>query len=175
MMMERNIMQKKICMLGTFAVGKTSLVRRFVESIYTDKYHTTVGVKIDKKVVDVGDRFKVMMMLWDIEGAEQAQDLRRSYLRGAAGYLLVADGTRRDSLYTALEIQARADETIGQVPRLFLINKADLVDTWEIEEREVEALVQKGWHVIKTSAKTGVGVEEAFMALARKMMETRNE
>ena len=172
MMMERNIIQKKVCMLGTFAVGKTSLVRRFVESIYSDKYHTTVGVKIDKKVLDVGDRLKMMMMLWDIEGAEQAHDLRKSYLRGAAGYLLVADGTRRDSLYTALEIQTRAQETIGQAPHIFLINKSDLVDTWEIEEREVEALVQKGWQVIKTSAKTGAGVEEAFMALARKMMET---
>ena len=173
MMAERNIVQKKVCMLGTFAVGKTSLVQRFVQSIYSDKYHTTVGVKIDKKVVDVGNDWKMMMMLWDIEGAEQAHDLRKSYLRGASGYLLVADGTRRDSLYLALEIQARAEETIGQVPRVFLINKADLVDAWEIEEREVEALGQKGWHVIKTSAKTGAGVEEAFMALARKMMETQ--
>jgi small GTP-binding protein len=172
MMAERNIVQKKICMLGTFAVGKTSLVRRFVQSIYSDKYHTTVGVKIDKKVLDVGGGRKMMMMLWDIEGAVEAQDLRKSYLRGAAGYLLVADGTRRDSLYTALEIQTRAEETVGQVPRVFLINKADLIDEWEIEEREVEALVARGWQVIRTSAKTGAGVEEAFTALAQKMMES---
>jgi small GTP-binding protein len=171
MMAERNIIQKKICMLGTFAVGKTSLVRRYVESIYSDKYHTTVGVKIDKKVLDVDGGRKLMMMLWDIEGAEQAHDLRKSYLRGAAGYLLVADGTRRDSLYLGLEIHARAAEAVGEVPRVFLINKSDLADQWEIEEREVEALAQQGWHVIKTSAKTGAGVEEAFTALARKMME----
>jgi small GTP-binding protein len=171
-MAERNIVQKKICMLGTFAVGKTSLVRRFVQSIYSDKYHTTVGVKIDKKVLDVGGGRKMMMMLWDIEGAVEAQDLRKSYLRGAAGYLLVADGTRRDSLYTALEIQTRAEEAVGQVPRVFLINKADLIDEWEIEEREVSALVERGWQVIKTSAKTGAGVEEAFTALAQKMMES---
>jgi small GTP-binding protein len=166
------MIQKKICMLGAFAVGKTSLVRQFVESIYSDKYHTTVGVKIDKKVLDVGGGRKMMMMLWDIEGAVEAQDLRKSYLRGAAGFLLVADGTRRDSLYTALEIQTRAEEAVGQVPRVFLINKADLVDEWEIEEREVEALVQRGWQVIRTSAKTGSGVEEAFTALAQKMMES---
>ncbi len=175
MMAERNIVQKKICMLGTFAVGKTSLVRRFVQSIYSDKYHTTVGVKIDKKVLDVGGGRKMMMMLWDIEGAEQAHDLRKSYLRGAAGYLLVADGTRRDSLYTALEIQTRAEETVGQVPRVFLINKADLADEWEVEGREVSALADRGWQVIKTSAKTGAGVEEAFTALARKMTEARDE
>ena len=169
MMSERNIVQKKICMLGTFAVGKTSLVRRFVESIYSDKYHTTVGVKIDKKLVDLDATRKMMMMLWDIEGAEQAHELRRSYLRGAAGYLLVADGTRQETLYRALEIQTRAQETMGPVPFIFLINKSDLLEEWSIEERELEALSQKGWNVIRTSAKTGTGVEEAFMALAQKM------
>src|SRR4030095_5171007 len=106
------MIQKKICMLGTFAVGKTSLVQRFVESIYSDKYHTTVGVKIDKKLVKVGEQ-EMMMLLWDIEGAETAHELRKSYLRGAAGYLLVADGTRNDTLYRALEIQAAAQGTIG--------------------------------------------------------------
>lgn len=171
-MSERNIVQKKICMLGTFAVGKTSLVRRFVQSIYSDRYHTTVGVKIDKKLIDLEEtQKKVMMMLWDVEGAEQAHELRKSYLRGASGYLLVADGTRKESLYKALEIQARAQETLGLVPYIFLINKSDLIEDWEIEERELEALVEKGWHVIRTSAKSGIGVEEAFTALARKMME----
>ncbi|MBD0326652.1 MAG: GTP-binding protein [Pyrinomonadaceae bacterium] len=163
------MIQKKICMLGTFAVGKTSLVRRFVESIYSDKYHTTVGVKIDKKQVAVEGR-ELMLLLWDIEGAESAHELRKSYLRGAAGYLLVADGTRQETLYRALEIQARAQETIGPVPFLLLINKADLIEQWSIEEREMLALKEKNWHVIQTSAKTGAGVEEAFLALAQKMM-----
>src|SRR5678816_4365433 len=81
------MIQKKICMLGSFAVGKTSLVRRFVESIYTDKYHTTVGVKVDKKIVNVGEQ-ETTLLLWDLEGAETEYDLRKSYLRGAAGYLL---------------------------------------------------------------------------------------
>lgn len=171
MMSERNIVQKKICMLGTFAVGKTSLVRRFVQSIYSDKYHTTVGVKIDKKLIDMDETRKMMMMLWDVEGAEQAHELRKSYLRGASGYLLVADGTRKETLYRALEIQARAEETLGLVPYIFLINKSDLLDDWEIEERELEALVEKGWHIIRSSAKSGVGVEEAFLTLAKKMME----
>lgn len=164
------MIQKKICMLGTFAVGKTSLVRRFVESIYSDKYHTTVGVKIDKKQVEAAGQ-ELLLLLWDIEGAETAHELRKSYLRGAAGYLLVADGTRQETLYRALEIQVRAQETIGPVPFLLLINKADLIEQWSIEEREMEALQQKNWHVIQTSAKTGAGVEEAFLTLAQKMME----
>ena len=162
------MIQKKVCMLGTFAVGKTSLVRRFIESIYSDKYHTTVGVKVDKKVVKV-DSTDVTLLLWDIEGTESEHELRKSYLRGASGYLLVVDGTRQDTLYKALAIQTRTEETIGKVPFLLIFNKADLVEQWGISERETNALKEKGWDVITTSAKTGTGVEEAFQTLARKM------
>jgi small GTP-binding protein len=167
------MIQKKVCMLGTFAVGKTSLVRRFVESIYSDKYHTTVGVKVDKKIVPVGAE-EVTLLLWDIEGTETEHELRKSYLRGSSGYLLVADGTRRDTLYKALALQSSAEETIGRVPFLLLANKTDLADMWEIDSREKAALEQKNWKVINTSAKTGQGVEGAFLALAEKMMEGHN-
>lgn len=165
------MIHKKICMLGASAVGKTSLVKRFVESIYSDKYHTTVGVKIDKKQVQVREQ-ELTLLLWDIEGSETKQDFRKSYLRGASGYLVVADGTRNDTLYKALEIQTQAQETIGTVPYILLFNKADLVDQWSITDREIAALTDKNWQVIKTSAKTGVGVEEAFLRLAQKLMET---
>lgn len=164
------MIQKKVCMLGTFAVGKTSLVRRFVESIYSDKYHTTVGVKIDKKQLQIGPK-DLTLMLWDIEGTQTEYDLRKSYLRGAAGYLLVADGTRQDTLYAAMALQTRVQETIGTVPFLLLLNKADLTENWSISEREMTALREKGWEVLNTSAKTGYGVEEAFQMLAGKMVE----
>jgi small GTP-binding protein len=157
-------------MLGTFAVGKTSLVRRFVESIYSDKYHTTIGVKIDKKLVQL-ENSELMLILWDIEGTETEFELRKSYLRGAAGYLLVADGTRQDTLYKALALQTRVEEIVGPLPFLLLMNKADLADQWSISERETTALNEKGWEVIQTSAKTGLGVEEAFHALAKKLAE----
>ncbi len=164
------MIQKKVCMLGTFAVGKTSLVRRFVESIYSDKYHTTVGVKIDKKVVKI-DESELMLVLWDIEGSETENEMRMSYLRGAAGYLLVADGTRQDTVYKAVALQERVTETIGPVPFLLLMNKADLTDEWSITERETAALHDKGWEVIQTSAKSGFGVENAFQSLAKRLAE----
>lgn len=166
------MIQKKICMLGSFAVGKTSLVRRFVESIYSDKYHTTVGVKVDKKLVPVGAD-QVTLLLWDIEGAETEHELRTSYLRGASGYLLVADGTRRDTLSKALALHTRAEETIGSVPFLLLLNKADLAEIWQVDSRELEAVKQRDWQVLYTSAKTGQGVEAAFLNLAQRMMETK--
>lgn len=168
------MIQKKICMLGSFAVGKTSLVRRFVQSIYTDKYHTTVGVKVDKKIVNVGEQ-ETTLLLWDLEGSETEFDLRKSYLRGASGYLLVADGTRKDTLYHVLSLQLRAEEALGPVPFLLLLNKSDLTAMWEIDDRERAAIEQKNWKIIDTSAKTGQGVEDAFLSLTEKMMEKHND
>ena len=91
------MIQKKVCMLGASAVGKTSLVGRFVQGIFSDKYLTTVGVKIDKKKVSL-DSGEMTLMLWDIYGQDEFQTIRDTYLRGATGYLLVADGTRYSTL-----------------------------------------------------------------------------
>ncbi len=164
------MIQKKICMLGTFAVGKTSLVARFVKSIFSEKYHTTVGVKIDKKSVTLGEQ-ELALVLWDIHGEDEFQKIRQSYLRGTAGYLLVADGTRRATLETAQALQENVEAIVGKVPFILLLNKCDLTAEWEIEPAAIEALTASGWTVLETSAKTGQGVEEAFTTLARKLLE----
>ena len=163
------MIQKKVCMIGTFAVGKTSLVRQFVESVYSEKYHTTVGVKVDKKVVTVREN-EVTLVLWDIEGAETGLELRQSYLRGAAGYLLVADGTRPDTVASAVALQARAEATVGKVPFLLLLNKVDLEQHWRVDAKELDRLRASNWLMTTTSAKTGQGVENAFATLAQRMM-----
>jgi small GTP-binding protein len=165
------MLQKKICMLGSFSVGKTSLVTRFVQSIFSDRYLTTVGVKIDKKLMSVGGQ-DVTLMLWDLYGEDEYQKIRMSYLRGGSGYLLVVDGTRPATLDTALAIQEEAQKNFGPTPFVIALNKCDLTDEWEISgEREAELA---GWarKVIRTSAKTGEGVECAFEALAKAMIAT---
>ena len=162
------MIQKKVCMLGAYAVGKTSLVSRFVKSLFSDKYHTTVGVKVDKKVVAVGEE-QVNLLLWDIYGEDDFQKLRTSYLRGSSGYVLTVDGTRRETLEKAVILQSRAHEMLAGVPFVLMLNKADLVDKWEVDDSAVEDLVQQGWPTFRTSAKTGEGVEQAFLALARRM------
>lgn len=162
------MIQKKVCMLGAFAVGKTSLVSRFVRSLFSEKYHTTVGVKVDKKVVAVGEE-QVNLLLWDLYGEDDFQKLRTSYLRGSSGYVLAVDGTRRETLEKAVILQSRAREALGDVPFVLVLNKADLVDKWEVEDSAIEELVGQGWSTFKTSAKTGEGVEEAFLALARRI------
>jgi small GTP-binding protein len=164
------MIQKKICLLGGFGVGKTSLVARYVHSMFSDKYLTTVGVKIDKKSVTAAGT-DVDLVIWDIYGQDDFQKIRMSYLRGAAGYLLVADGTRRSTLDTALAIHDSAQTVVPDVPFTLVINKADLVSDWEIQDDLLDILVTRGWRVIKTSAKTGADVEAAFVTLAAAMLE----
>lgn len=163
------MIKKKICMLGIFAVGKTSLVQRFVKSIFSEKYLTTVGVKIDKKTLDLDGKI-VDLMLWDIHGEDEFQKLQMSYLRGTSGYLLVADGTRKASLEGALLLKERVDQALGKIPFLLLVNKSDLIDKWELDQGLLDKL-NEDWTVLKTSAKAGEGVEEAFRTIAKKTME----
>ena len=166
------MIQKKICMLGAFAVGKTSLVSRYVSSLFSDKYHTTVGVKIDKKQLTV-DQQEMTLMLWDIYGQDDYQNVQPSQLRGMSGYLLVVDGTRSGTLDIARQLQQKATAAVGPVPFIMLLNKADLAASWEIDEPAFYKLVEQGWRVIRTSAKTGEGVDEAFYLLAKAMLEVR--
>ena len=163
------MLQKKICMLGSFAVGKTSLVRRLVESIYSDVYQTTVGVKIDKKIVQVGEK-EASLVLWDIYGEDDFQKMRWTYLRGASGYLLVADGTRKATLEKAFQLEQKVREGAGAIPFVFVINKSDLIRDWELDSAIESQMAAQGWSVLRSSAKTGEGVEESFSLLTQKML-----
>lgn len=163
------MLQKKVCMLGSFSVGKTSLVRRFVESIFSEAYHTTIGVKVDKKVVRANGQ-DLTLVLWDIHGEDVFQTLRISYLRGMSGYLLVADGTRRQTLDDALALSARVTETMGKIPAVLVLNKTDLTDQWEIEPDRESSLAATGWSIFRTSAKTGALVEQVFLQLAKAVL-----
>jgi len=163
------MLQKKICMVGAFATGKTSLVARYVQGIYSDKYQTTVGVKIDKKNVAVASQ-ELNLILWDIHGEDEFQKIRMSYLRGSAAYILVVDGTRRDTLGTVFQLQTKVEDTIGKVPFITIFNKYDLSQDWEIEEEDLDELSQRQWSYFMASARTGLGVEECFIKLAQMMI-----
>src|SRR5260370_27915960 len=146
------MLQKKICMLGSFAVGKPSLVRRFVESIYSDVYQTTVGEKIDKKNVRVAEK-EVSLVLWDIYGEDDYQKMRWTYLRGASGYLLVADGTRKATLEKAVSLEQKVREEVGVIPFVLVINKSDLIRAWQLDSALESQLAAPGWDILRSSAK----------------------
>ncbi len=164
------MIQKKLALLGAAGVGKTSLVRRFVESMFDDTYLTTIGVKVDKKPVRVGET-DATLMIWDVAGAEEHFSVPSSYVKGAAGFLLVADGTRPDTLATAARIVEQMDRDLGPLPFVLVLNKADLDDAWRVTADDCRALESRSLAVMRSSAKTGAGVEEAFQRLAAAMLE----
>jgi small GTP-binding protein len=163
------MLKKKVCMLGSFGVGKTSLVMRSVKSLYDAKYHTTVGVKTDSKLMQCNGQ-DLTLLLWDMAGEETGAPVKLNQVRGAAGYFLVVDGLRKSTLDVALSIQQRVEQEIGRLPFLLLANKADERPQWEIEDSAWNDLRQRGWTVLETSAKTGANVEEAFAQLATSLL-----
>jgi small GTP-binding protein len=158
------VIQKKIALVGAPGVGKTSLVRRFVESLFDERYLTTIGVKVDRKDVTV-DGLVVRLMLWDVAGAEDGF-IPTSYVRGSAGYLRVIDGTRPESVQESLDITARIERDLGSLPAVTVLNKHDLVEAWRVTPADLVPL-GADQPVLHASAKTGAGVEEAFLTLAR--------
>jgi len=166
------VIQKKIALLGAAGVGKTSLVRRFVSSLFDDKYLSTVGVKVDKKAVRVGAD-DVTLMIWDVAGAEERFTIPTAYVKGAAGYLLVVDGTRPETFEAAATIVAQLDRDLGPLPFVLVINKKDLGDAWSAESPHLDGLKPRAVAVLPSSAKTGEGVEEAFQRLASAVTESR--
>lgn len=165
-------LKKKICLIGAFAVGKTSLVRQYVYSLFSEKYLSTVGVKIDKKQL-VMDGRELELIIWDLHGEDDFQSVRMSYLRGASGCIYVADGTRRVTLDTALRLRQRARDAIGPTPSILAINKCDLYAGWEIDPQALQELAAEDFSILRTSAKTGQSVEAVFHKLATMMLEVR--
>lgn len=165
----RPALQKKVCMLGAYAVGKTSLVRRFVKDVFSEGYRTTVGVKITKKELVLEER-SLSLLLWDLHGDDEFQTVRDAYLKGAAGALVVADGTRAATLEQALALRARLRSLVGEVPAPLLVNKRDLEGAWEVEDERLAALGLAPEEVLFTSALTGEGVEAAFERLGRALL-----
>ncbi len=163
------MIKKKICILGAFAVGKTSLIERFVKSIFSDKYHTTIGVKTDQKDINIGNE-QLRLILWDINGEDDYQSVKPSYLMGTSAYILVADGTRKETLNVAKELKKLVYNTIGDKDFYLLINKVDLINDWELDDSHLSELYNDGWKIVKTSAKTGENVEATFTELAKKLI-----
>jgi signal recognition particle receptor subunit beta len=97
--------------------------------------------------------------------------VQTSYLKDASGIFIVVDGTRRQTLDTGLALRARAEEAVGIIPSVMVFNKWDLKDQWKIDDRVIEKLTDQGMAVASTSAKTGRGVEDAFLTLTRSMLK----
>lgn len=154
--------------MGASSVGKTSLVRQFVEGIFNEKYLTTIGVKIDRKIVSVDDE-KLQFMIWDIEGNDRYNVFEERYLRGAAGYIIVVDQTRISSLMEGVNIHAMARK-VTDCPAIIVLNKSDLQANWHWDEEEINQYQELFDLQFSTSAKTGDQVPEMFTAFAQLLL-----
>ncbi|MFK7816618.1 MAG: Rab family GTPase [Gammaproteobacteria bacterium] len=166
-----SVINKKICMIGDFSVGKSSLTSRFVKNIFSDKYFSTVGVKVDAKELQVEGGNILKLMVWDVAGKDTFTTLDDNYLRGTSGYLLVADGTRSQTIDTAFTLQEHMQNKFGEIPFCMLINKCDLRDEWQCSAEILDSIKVKGWDHFETSAKTGDCVEKAFSTLGQKLLK----
>lgn len=172
--MADTLINKKVCLLGDFSVGKTSLVRRFVYDRFEDKYLSTIGVKVSRKtvVVPLGDRvIDLALIIWDLAGSEEFDQFRASYLRGAAGAVLVCDLTRPE---TFAHLPSYVDDlrNVNPAARIILAaNKADLIDQQSITPPQIEAYasdLNTPYYI--TSAKSGDQVETLFRQLGHLLM-----
>ena len=154
---------KKVCIIGDFGVGKTSLVARFVHHAFSDKYLSTVGVSIKTKVVNLSSTQEVKLIIWDIAGEDALSSAAERYLRGANGLLVVADGTRPSTVGTGQDLLLEAQSKVGEIPAIRLINKADLTEQWTTPPA---ADGSSGTETLITSARSGLNVEAAFEKMA---------
>lgn len=165
------IVQKKVCLLGDFGVGKTSLIRRFVEDRFDDKYLTTIGVKISRKVI-ARSYGAMSLLIWDLAGSTGFDSFTNpSYMQGTAGAIIVCDISRRETLTIVAEYARQARIINPRIHLVFVCNKMDLAtDRVIIDEelQEVSSTFGDGTYFL-SSAKTGENVEDIFFSLAEKI------
>ncbi len=161
------LVRAKVAMLGSPMVGKTSLVRRFVHSTFSEDYHSTIGVKVDRKTMPIGDS-TVTLLLWDIHGEAEGLDIPKSYLRGVRAGLLVFDAYRPETIALTADLRDRlAAESSSATTRL-IANKSDLDIDWELIEKECAA---HGFgSPVRTSALNGDGVEDMFTSIGEELV-----
>jgi len=157
------MLKKKICMVGDFAVGKTSLTQKFVNNVFSDKYLTTIGVKID--TAEIND---TKLIIWDVAGRDSLSPINANYLVGASGVVLVADGTRPHTIENLSDIWLTVKDCTGDVPVVVAVNKSD-VKEYAVSDEMVEQFRSLGWDVYFTSAKEGNNVPDMFAQLVDKI------
>jgi small GTP-binding protein len=169
------VISQKVCLVGDFGVGKTSLIRQFVDRQFSDQYLSTVGVKISHKLVSIPDitQAQLQLIVWDIEGSTRFKAIAPTYLQGAKGAVIIADVTRESSIQN-LEDHVQLFRSVCPKSSLIMaLNKIDLMEDNERDEifQEISTKFSSlKIPVYATSAKTGENVDKIFQSLATQML-----
>lgn len=165
---------KKVVLIGDFATGKTSLIRRYVDNQFSDDYLTTIGVKISKKHVQISQDLELQLMIWDIEGRTDVKDTNPAYVLGAHGVIIVGDSTRQSSIDNIPLHLKLAQNLLKNVPAVVALNKVDLL-TEETQLKSTISQLQNSLEgvekIFETSAKDGRNVEELFLLLSKAILK----
>jgi small GTP-binding protein len=157
----------KIVLLGSVGVGKTSLTRQFVQNKFSEEYQSTIGVKVDKKVITFSDG-QVDLLIWDLAGEIYQSELFRKYLQGASGVIGIYDITRPSTHTKLQEVFEELDASKMNMHKIILANKSDLSG----DENYNTQINESHTYNYLTSAKTGENVNEAFTHLARTILSS---
>ncbi len=177
--MEIRRVKRKVLMLGDGAVGKTSLIHKYVMDKFDDKYITTIGTKITKKVLDLeydAEKIELTLMIWDILGQKGYTSIQTTSYKGGEGTLMICDLTRKETL-TSLEEYwiPEVRKVNANIPFIFVGNKADLVDKRQVTNDDLQAIADKyGTTYFLSSAKTGENVENMFTALGESVISAEH-
>ena len=170
----------KVCLCGDGAVGKTSLINRYVHNVFDESYLRTIGTKVSKKIVSLqegGDDYELNMQIWDIMGQPEFRDLLKdAYFFGASAVVLVCDITRLDTFLNLDEWIGVVSKITGDVPILVYANKADLKDKSEVSDEHLKDFTERhNCQFFYTSAKSGDNVEDGFKDISKKIITTLEE
>ena len=158
---------KKVVLVGHFGVGKSSLIRRFVQNEFSDDYLVTIGVHILKKTVSINNE-ETTIIIWDIEGKEDIQKVRSSYLMGSSGFIYVIDPTRIHTYQNLNDELKFIKKNYAKIPVITVANKLDLINIDDFKKE----LIEKNLIIdFFTSAKNGNNVEEIFKNLTLEMLK----
>ena len=176
-MTKSEVMKLKICLIGDGAVGKTSLISRYIYNQFDDKYLLTLGTKTSLKklpmrLAEGKGAIELQMNIWDIMGQKEFERLHKTFFRGAQGAIIVTDITRKETLLSVEDWVLRLVSVVGDIPMVFVANKTDLMDQSQFKPEELQVWATRyNSRVYQCSAKTGQNIEDFFFDLGKVIVE----
>ena len=169
------VFNQKLILAGDYQVGKTSLIKKFVQNSFQEDYISTIGVEISKKNIDLSSETQIQFIIWDIGGQKQEmQPFRKRFFSGANAAFIVVDRTRPSTLENFKFWNKSIKEIVKvNIPTVIIGNKSDLIDDIVVSEFNIKKIADEyGYRYLLTSAKTGENVDDAFMYIAYKFLES---